>query len=222
MDTVEQPDKPATPDRPAGATRRGGFGTGLKLAVAAPAALAALPAGAALADSDRKWWDDEDDWNVWGVWAPGWWGRVLARGRLEQAREQLRQLGRIGQTSTAFSLHRVADVPDGDFDRGNQGGDPLDGGALFVVRAGGDHAGRVVVMLGDAAQRATYEVHFVRFKDKGRELVGQVTTNGSGDFSGLVTAGGSPARLSGSRRVGLFVLTRDGKDQFVSTLSTEA
>jgi hypothetical protein len=212
--TQAVPHTQAAPDLASGVTRRGTLGTTLKLAATASAPLAALPLGTAMAESERQ------------EWVPRAWGRVTARGQRPEV-EYVREgqwppewAGPLAATSAGFRLCRVADAPDGDVDRGNQGGDPLTGGALVVASAPGDGAGRVAVVLDGATANATYEVHLVRFKDKGRETVGQVTTNGSGDFGGTVQAGGTPARLSGNRRIAVFVFTRDGKDQFVTCLPT--
>ncbi|MGH2353379.1 MAG: hypothetical protein ACRDI2_18170 [Chloroflexota bacterium] len=212
--------------KPVGATRRGGLGHGLKLAVAAPAALAALPAGTAAADSDHGKWGSEVAREA----------REAAREAIHEAQADVRELRarlreelreefgtqgfrRVGFRARRFGLGRVADVPSGDFDKANQGGDPLDRGGLGVLRAEGDQAGTVFVRLRGAAQNATYAVIFARFNDKGRETIGQVTTDGDGDFGGQVAAaGGGNGRLSGDNRVGIFVLTRDGKDQFITSI----
>jgi hypothetical protein len=98
----------------------------------------------------------------------------------------------------------------GDFVANSPGGDSLSSG---VVMTGSDSdSGAVVnVVLPGAQASATYDVQFERFNDHGREDLGQISTDGSGNYQG-----NTPTALSGTHRVGAFVLIRDGHDQYVT------
>jgi hypothetical protein len=206
-----------------GTSRRRGIGAGLKLAAVVPAILAALPLGTAAAgdDSDRRnrGRDDRDD---------------DIRDRLREREDELRrrlddlrgnQPFRGIRGGQGLRLLKVADADGNDFDKGNAAGsqDGLDQGSVRVLRANGDASGRVMVRLARAQANAVYEVFFLRLRG-GRDRIGQLTTNGNGNFDGLVRSGsnnsGNPGRLGGNNRVGVFVLTRDGKDQFVTGFRT--
>jgi hypothetical protein len=200
-------------------TRRRGFGAGLRLAAAGTAALAALPLGPAAAS-------DDDDRRRRRGQERAIEAREEAlrrfRERLDDRRGELAGLTGIGR---AIRLVRVNDVPESDFDRGAdpQNRDSLSRGAIRLLRERDD--ARVNVNLDGAAANVTYEVHFARFKG-GRESLGWVRTNGNGDFDGLVRNSqdnsGDARRIGNGNRVGIFVLTRDGKDQFVSGLPTRS
>jgi hypothetical protein len=199
-----------TGETTAGKTRRRGFGTGMKLALAAPMALGMAPAVAAA---------DEGNGREQGRPA---WQRLQAQRERRQARRP------FARPWSAQHLCRLADVSGDDFDKWNATAsqDALRRGVLFVSRGQDDTSGRVFLVLAGAAPGATYEVFFVRARNmRERERIGQVTTNGDGDFRGLVRTGagnsGDPGRLGGSRRVGLFAVTRDGKDQFVTCFPTQ-
>lgn len=215
-----------TPDQPT--TRRKGFGTGLRLAAAGAATVVALPAGTAAADD----WDD-DDWDEW---------RALGRARalevreeaLRRVRERLAALEQrwddrdhvLGHTGLPPGrLQRVINVNGDDFDRGSdpQNRDPLAWGAVRLLHGGPNEDARIQVALDGAAANATYEVVFLGIRDN-RVGLGWVRTNQSGDFEGVVRSNqdntGDPRRLGGGNRVGVFVLTRDGRDQFVTALAT--
>jgi hypothetical protein len=197
------------------------------VALAAPAAVAALPLRAAAADSDDK---------GHGI---GSWVRELAHdhnddrhdaererqiARLEARIEALRAQGLTGQR---VRLLKVSDVSSSDFDKGNAASsqDSLTTGAVRVARASGSNAGVVEVALASAAANVTYNVVFVHFWDHGREGIGNVKTDGNGNFGGLARSNsdntGDPGHLSGNNRAGVFVLTRDGKDQFISGFLTQ-
>jgi hypothetical protein len=213
-----------TPEQPT--TRRKGFRTGLRAAAAGAAALAALPAGTAAADD----WDDLAD------------VRASARARALEVREEALQRlrGRLAELEerwndrdlipdnaglSAARLERVVDVNGDDFDRGSdpQNRDPLAWGIVRLVRGGPDEDARIHVILDRAAGNATYEVVFLGIRDN-RVGLGWVRTNPSGNFDGPARSNqdntGDPRRLGGGNRVGVFVLTRDGKDQFVAALPT--
>lgn len=208
-----------------GTSRRRGIGAGLKLAAIAPAVLVALPLGTAAADDDsdrrgRGRYDNLDD-------------------RLERLREREDELRRRLQErlddrradlplggGQAQRLLKMSDADGNDIDKGNAAGsqDRLDRGVVRVARENGDASGRVMVTLVRAQANAVYEVFFLRMKG-GRDRIGQLTTNGDGDFGGLVRSGsnnsGDPGRLGGNNRIGIFILTRDGKDQFVGGIRTQ-
>ena len=194
-----------------GTSRRRGIGAGLKLAAVAPAVLAALPLGTAAAgdDSDRRGRGRDDD----------------LQDRLREREAELRRRLDDLRNDRPFGggqrvrLLKVTDVNGDDFDKGNAGSqDSLDQGSVRVARDNGDASGRVTVTLVRAQANAVYEVFFLRLRG-GRDRIGQLTTNGNGNFDGLVRSGsnntGDPGRLGGNNRIGVFVLTRDAKDQFV-------
>jgi hypothetical protein len=213
-----------------GSTRRSGLGAGLKVALAAPAALAALPLGTAAAQGS------DDDWER-GI---GSLVRELIRDHLDDFRDgdRPRRLTEIearladrrveGLSWQQLRLLKVADVSTGgDFDKGNAAGsqDSLARGAVHIVRAGGGNAGRVLVSLAGAVANVTYAVVFARFHDHNRESLGNVRTDGRGNFSGLARSNsdntGDPGSLGGNNRIGAVVLTRDGKDQFIAGYQTQ-
>jgi hypothetical protein len=204
--TPEQPQEPGQPT-----TRRKGFGTGLRLAAAGAATLAALPAGTAAADDD-DWEDDwEDDWGA------------SARARALAAREEALRFRT--QLSAADPLYRVANVNGEDFNQGSDPGsrDPLARGAVRLVRDAPSVDPLIQVSLTGAVVNATYEVVFMGIRDN-RVSLGWVRTNQSGNFEGVSRSNqdntGNPGRLGGGNRVGVFVLTRNGLDQFVAALTT--
>jgi hypothetical protein len=216
----------AEPAGQSGTSRRRGMGAGLKLAAIAPAVLVALPLGTAAADddSDRRGRGRDD-------------GRIDGRidDMLERLREREAELRRrledrrddrpIGG-GQGLRLLKMSDADGNDIDKGNAAGsqDRLDQGVVRVARESGDASGRVTVALVRAQANAVYEVFFLRMKG-GRDRIGQLTTNGDGNFGGLVRGGsnntGDPGRLGGNNRIGIFILTRDGKDQFVCGYRTQ-
>jgi hypothetical protein len=93
-------------------------------------------------------------------------------------------------------------------------------GRLQVVSSG-TSSNPVFVRLRGAAPGVTYTVSFVPFKSQTRETVGTIQTDQLGDFSGqagvlAVTPSTSANRARGTR-VGIFVLSRGGADEFVTT-----
>jgi hypothetical protein len=108
-------------------------------------------------------------------------------------------------------LLRVSDVNGGtggsDFSANNPGSDSL--GRGWVRRA--DDNG-VRVRLRGAQASSTYDVQFEHLQDHGRDDLGNISTDGNGNFNGTTPNG------LGSNRVGVIVLIRDGHDQFVSAL----
>ena len=202
-------------------TRRRGFGAGLRLAAAGTAALAALPLGSAAAGND------DDDCRRRGQ------DRAIEareealrrfRERLDDRRGELTGLTGIGR---AMRLVRVNDVNGADFDRGSdpQNRDALSRGAIRLLRERNNDA-RINVSLDGAAANATYDLLFYKFNDKGRDHIGWVRTNGNGDFNGLARSNqdnsGDAVRFGGGNRVGVFVLNRDGRDRFVTSLPTRS
>jgi hypothetical protein len=111
----------------------------------------------------------------------------------------------------------------GDFGSGNAGSDALTGGRVSLARRGGDSSeGRADVVLRGAAANVSYDVFFEPFSTgKGREALGTIgPTNDAGNLNAQ-----TPNALSGSSRVGMFVIARTsdgsgqaGKDEFVSSL----
>jgi hypothetical protein len=97
-----------------------------------------------------------------------------------------------------------------DFSGSNPGGDGLQGG---MVAADTDSR-RVFVLLRGAVNNTSYDVQFERFQDHNREDLGSVNTDDDGNFFG-----NTPNDLDGGNRVGTFVLTRNGNDQFAATLA---
>ena len=209
---------------------------GVRLAAAGTAALAALPLGVAAASDDDDRGRDRDD-------------RLRGLERALEAREEaLRRfrerledrLDRIDDLDGAFNLgdfgargagaalrlFRVTDVNGEDFDKGNdpQNRDPLRWGAVRLDRESSTGA-RIQVFLDGAATNATYKVFFMGIRDNRSDL-GWVRTNGSGDIATLVRANqdntGEVKLFGGGNRVGVFVLTRDGRDEFVTALATSA
>jgi hypothetical protein len=204
----------------------------LRLAAAGTAALVALPLGTAAADHD-----DRDDNRGNGNRDDKLRGLERAiqaredalqrlRDRLDDRRDQLAGLTGITRASRLF---RIVDVA-ADVDKGGNPGpgdrNPLTNGAVRLVRESGNDA-RVFVVLDGASTNVSYQVWFARFNDKARTDVGWVRTNGSGDIEGFTRTNqdytGDYKRLggnNGNNRVGIFFVTRDGVDQFVTGLST--
>jgi hypothetical protein len=192
-----------------GVTRRGGIASSLKLAVSAPAALAALGVRTAFADHDD---DDHDDDDHDGH---------------EQKNHQNAPLKRTG--SFVAALSRLTDVASADFVGTSAPSDlntldPLTGGRVAVTRGNGDGSSTVSVDLTGAAKSVQYLVQFVRLRDQGRENLGgtsasnlssTITTDANGRFRGH--AGALP-QSGGKNRVGVFVLSRNGVDQYVTAL----
>jgi hypothetical protein len=109
----------------------------------------------------------------------------------------------------------------GDFTSSNPGTDPLRDGRLRLRRkANGTDEGRLQVELRGAAVNVSYDVFFWPVAaGKAREPLGTVgPTNRDGNLRDL-----TPSALSGTNRVGLFVIVRHdgseaGKDEFVSSM----
>jgi hypothetical protein len=188
-------------------TRRTWLRRGLKLAVAGPFVVAGLQASSVSAN------DDDDDA----------WRRSLSDDIRDRVRRALADIDinddetslvRIGVSLHHFSagLCRVSDA--NGFNADNTGSDPLTSGRLRLVgRTNDGDDDKIAVVLRGAQPDASYDVVFV--PDSGnRESLGNVgPTNGRGSLVAL-----TPNALSGARRVGSFVLRRDGRDQFVSCL----
>jgi hypothetical protein len=217
-------ERPVEPAGQGGTSRRRGIGAGLKLAAIAPAVLVALPLGTAAADDDsdrRGRGRGRDDGRIDDMLERLREREAELRRRLEDRRDD-RPIGG-GQ---GLRLLKMSDADGNDIDKGNAAGsqDRLDQGVVRVARESGDASGRVTVALVRAQANAVYEVFFLRMKG-GRDRIGQLTTNGEGNFGGLVRSGsnntGDPGRLGGNNRIGIFILTRDGKDQFVSGYRTQ-
>jgi hypothetical protein len=108
-------------------------------------------------------------------------------------------------------LVRVSEVNGGtggsDFTASNPGTDLLEQGDVAHSDSNGVH-----VHLHGAQASSTYDVQFERLQDHGREDLGNISTNGSGNANATTPNG------LGSNRVGVIVLTRGGQDQFVSAL----
>jgi hypothetical protein len=177
-------------------TRRGGLVNSFKLALAAPAAIAALHAGTALADDGDHDKDDDKD---------------RGRGRGNNDR-RLNLPAAVGRRISYFAdLSRLNDIAPGDFTGANPPSDlntldPLSSGWVAVGRARADAASMVHVSLRGAGKSLSYLVQFVRVKDQGRENVGTITTDGKGNFHGV--AGALPG-AGGKNRAGIFVLNRN-------------
>ena len=97
-----------------------------------------------------------------------------------------------------------------DFGANNGGSDGLSLGML----AFDGNSRRVWLALRGAQANSSYDVQFVRLQDHGREDLGQVTTDGGGNF-----VGSAPNTLGGGDRVGAFVIIRNGQDEYVSALA---
>ena len=203
-------------------TRRRGFGAGLRLAAAGTAALAALPLGAAAAGND----DDDDRRRRGQERAIEAREEALRRFR-ERLDDRRGELAGVTGVGGAMRLVAVADVPGSDYPGGGDGAnrDSLTRGAIRLLRESNNDA-RINVSLDGAAANATYELLFYKFNDKGRDRVGWVRTNGNGDFDGLARSNqdnsGDVVRFGGGNRVGVFVLNRDGRDRFVTSLPTRS
>jgi hypothetical protein len=198
-----------------GVTRRGGIASSLKLAVSAPAALAALGVRTAFADHDDR--DDHDDDHHHDHDHDGH----------EQKNHQNAPLKRTG--SFVAALSRLTDVASADFVGTSAPSDlntldPLTGGRVAVTRGNGDGSSTVSVDLTGAAKSVQYLVQFVHLRDQGRENLGgtsasnlssTITTDANGRCRGH--AGALP-QSGGKNRVGVFVLSRNGVDQYVTAL----
>lgn len=110
----------------------------------------------------------------------------------------------------------------GDFTSGNPGSDPLVDGRVTLRRRGSSGEGRAAIALRGTTPDVSFEVFFQPFASgKARESLGTIgPTSDSGHLNAQ-----TPNVLSGSSRVGIFILVRtaDGsaqasKDQFVSSL----
>ncbi len=97
-----------------------------------------------------------------------------------------------------------------DFSGNNPGGDGLQDGMV----AADTNSRRVFVALRGAVNNTSYDVQFERFQDHNREDLGSVNTDDDGNFFG-----NTPNNLGGGNRVGTFVLTRNGNDQYAATLA---
>lgn len=176
-------------------TRRRALRSWARLAFAVPALTMALPAATARAS------DDDDDHHK-----------------------------HHGYGRFAAALCRVGDVSPQDFAANGVGSDPLRHGHISILgrhhghydgffgwdgssHEDDDHVARAMIQLRGAAPSAIYEVLFVRAGDGGRETLGPIRTNSDGNFRGL-----SALPIESGPRVGNFVLTRGGQDQFVSCL----
>jgi hypothetical protein len=199
MNTAEMIPEPSTPasEQPVlpSASRRGLLGKGLTVALAASAALAALPAGAALAAGPADGpgrgpgpGPDPDDG-----------GPPPPRGRSPMC--------------YAAPLCRVSSVSGADFAPNSPGSDPLRAGEIRVFRRPSDQNVEVYLRLAGAVANTAYDVQFEHCNDHGREDLGSLTTDGRGNCSGKL-----PNTLSGSDRVGVFVVIHNGSDEFVSCI----
>jgi len=108
------------------------------------------------------------------------------------------------------SVNQVNNGSGGDFPASNPGSDGLSNGD--IVWTGGNS--QAFVTLRGAVANSGYDVAFERLNDHGREDLGTITTDGSGNFSGS-----TPNGLGGNgQRVGTFILNRGGQDQFVGVI----
>lgn len=182
-------------------SRRSLMSAAAKLAITAPLALAVLPS-VALADGDDQGEDNDD-------------------------RKRGNRFGQIGRECTvagvagfqrgamALPLVPVSQVNGGtggsDFQSGNVANpvDPLGTGEIMV---NGNH--QVSVAVRGAMANTQYDVRFERLWDHDRsEDPGGFTTDGNGNFAGVLGSA-----LSGTNRVGCFVVTRNGgADEYIST-----
>ena len=121
-------------------------------------------------------------------------------------------------------LITVADATSsGDFSSGNAGSDPLADGRISLRRhEDSADEGHALVELRGAVANASYDVFFQPFNSgKAREALGTIgPTNKDGNLNRE-----TPSALSGSNRVGIFVIARTsdgsgqaGKDEFVSSI----
>ena len=116
-----------------------------------------------------------------------------------------------GNGGSRVRLLRVSDVNNGtggsDFSANNPGNDPLESGEVTHSDSNGVH-----VHLKGAQGSSTYDVQFERLQDRGREDLGNVSTDSHGNVNATTPNG------LGSNRVGVIVLIRNGQDEFVSVL----
>lgn len=183
-------------------TRRGLLQAGL-----AVGAVALLPAAAAYASDDH---DDDDN------------GRGKGNGN-DNGRGPRPIPAPARFTTFSSDLVTVSQsASSGDFTSGNAGGDPLTDGRITLVRPRDGGEGRAEVVLRGAAANVSYDVFFQPFNTgKGREGLGTIgPTNGSGNLNDR-----APNVLSGTNRVGMFIIARTGdgsgqagKDEFVSSV----
>ncbi len=188
-------------------TRRGLLRRGLALAVAAPALLSALHAAPAWANDDDH--DDDDD----DVRKQR--GRDLRPNDDDDDNDDDdARLARVGVQLGRFSagLCRVADASG--FSATSAGTDTLTAGRVRLVgRQNNPDDDKIAVVLHGAPAGATYEVWFAPASGS-RESLGNVgPTRDRGNLLAL-----TPKPLAGAHRVGVFVLVRDGHDEFVSCL----
>ena len=176
-------------------SRRGLIRTAAKLAFAAPLALAIVPGVAFAKDHDD---DDDDDDDRRGPR-----GRALG----VNCRPNVNFGNQFTGASTSLPLVGVGAANNGgDVAANAPGADGIGSGAVFV-----NGSRQVAVLLRGAVANAGYDVQFVRLHDDGREDLGTITTDTSGNFNG-----NAPNTLGGGSRVGAFVLIRNGSDEYVS------
>lgn len=203
-----------------GATRRGVLDAGKKLVYAAPAVIAALHAGVAFADNESK---PGKRRALGHTFSPP--GLALGHDKTSPSITTVTTPGerRPGLVATFRArLCRMADAADLPGNLGgqsNDGNDQLSAGEVRVLAAAGSWDGTVHVVLRGAPGNVTYQVIFLRLNDLGGGGVndlGNITTDGSGNFRGT-----TPNKLpdpGGNKlgRLGVFVLRRDNRNQFVS------
>ncbi len=112
------------------------------------------------------------------------------------------------RTSFRADLCRVSKTAATDFVGTSPGTDPLDRGRVQV------ESDRVEVRLRRARPDSTYKTEFAH--GGSRDNLGTIATDDRGDFEGT-----APMALPGNDRVGFFVLSREGGDQFVSCVNPE-
>jgi hypothetical protein len=178
----------------------------LRVGLAAPAVLAALRFSPAFADHDDHDHDHDDD---------------------DEHHDEHQQAPPPPQAIHGPFTADLVSVPqasaNGDFTSSNPGSDPLvDGHITLPRRADSSSTGHPNIMLRGAAPSVSYDVAFQPFNTaKGREGLGTIgPTTSRGDLHAQ-----TPNTLTGTSRVGVFVLTRTndgsaqaGKEEFVSTL----
>jgi hypothetical protein len=176
-------------------TRRWLLRGGLAMSVAAPTLVSLLQPGAALADHGDSGNDNHNHPPNNSVHLGSFASDVVT----------------VGQSASS-----------GDFSSGNPGSDPLSDGRIRLNRKGTSGEGHADVVLQGAAANVSYDVFFQPFNTgKGREALGTIgPTNADGHL-----AFRTPNVLSGTSRVGIFVIARSGdgsaqagKDEFVSSL----
>jgi hypothetical protein len=113
--------------------------------------------------------------------------------------------------ASSFRLATVNSVSGSvDFGPTNGGNDGLRAGMI----AADSDSHQVFVVLRGANGNTGYDVQFVPFQSRNREDLGTVNTDDRGDFSGL-----TPNTLGSGNRVGTFVVSRGGGDQFVAAIA---